>query len=114
MPTEEQYYQQDAKQMLEIKHYWQSIAPTNLNAIELIDKLLLNVSRHCVSCDDVLVYPIRRLVLFGLDTPENIALLFGPMSDTLSLRSLHQSIRCQTLHEQALNRQGFALPNALD
>ncbi|KAL8684037.1 MAG: hypothetical protein Q9186_000067 [Xanthomendoza sp. 1 TL-2023] len=60
-------------------HYWNHIAQTKPEAQSLAQRLHLDFPTSSNGLQGVLMYPIRRLVITGEDTPENLTLLLGPL-----------------------------------
>lgn len=60
-------------------YYWNHVASTQPEAQALAVRLGLEFPESYVGFKSGLVYPIRRLIITGEDTPANLALLLGPL-----------------------------------
>ncbi|KAL8804725.1 MAG: hypothetical protein Q9182_002417 [Xanthomendoza sp. 2 TL-2023] len=59
--------------------YWNHVAQTKPEAQSLAQRLQLDFPTSPNDLQSTLMYPIRRLVVTGEDTPENLTLLLGPL-----------------------------------
>ncbi|KAG8532349.1 uncharacterized protein KY384_002834 [Bacidia gigantensis] len=73
-------------------NYWNNTAPTKPEAQALAARLGLDFpsnSPHGYQCG--LVYPIRRLIVTGEDSPENYAILLGPLWETKAMNIIKET-----------------------
>ena len=82
--------------------YWIGNCHKDPAAVALAERLGLDLPRNdAMGMKGGLMYPMRRLVIAGEDTPPNMRLLFGPTwnSDNkrLSVQDVHKDIRKNVL-----------------
>jgi hypothetical protein len=80
--------------------YWLNTVHTKPEARELAARLQLHMPRgemHGFKAG--LVYPMRRLIISGEDTPANMATLFGPTwaNETNGVKKIHHDTRIEVL-----------------
>jgi hypothetical protein len=77
--------------------YWVHTTATNPSAISLARRLRLDLPKgDLYGFKAGMMYPMRRLVTTGEDTPENMATLFGPTWEK-DVKKLHGDCRIEVL-----------------
>jgi hypothetical protein len=77
--------------------YWNRIAPTIPAARSLASRLHIDIPNpDTIGIKTTLMYPVRRLVIAGQDTPSNLRLLLGPTWEE-DAKHIWESSRLQAL-----------------
>ncbi|RJE23429.1 hypothetical protein PHISCL_04237 [Aspergillus sclerotialis] len=97
------------KNNLDSFEYYRSVARTNPKAQELGRSLNLTIGTH----GETLYHPIRRLVVTGNDTDENLELFFGPNWKQLA-GPVHKDARMEVLLQPSPGETGYELYSRWD